>query len=104
MFDKLRLEKGGWVHDTTPEELRIVLQAEKKKKLEEINKKLKTLHTYSSALNLLTLAGLTWHLSYLARRCIVWLYNVFLSLEVFVLYSAHRVEWQNLYTVEWENF
>jgi hypothetical protein len=71
MFDKLRLEKRGWVHDTTPEELRIVLQAEKKKKLEEINKKLKTLHTYSSALNLLTLAGLTWHLSYLARRCIV---------------------------------
>ncbi|CAM6047511.1 unnamed protein product [Sphagnum compactum] len=71
MFDKLRLEKGGWVHDTTPEELRIVLQAEKKKKLEEINEKLKTLHTYSSALNLLTLAGLTWHLSYLARRSIV---------------------------------
>lgn len=71
MFDKLRLEKGGWAHDTTPEELRIVLQAEKKKKLEEINEKLKTLHTYSSALNLLTLAGLTWHLSYLARRSIV---------------------------------
>jgi hypothetical protein len=54
---------------------------------------------------LLTLAGLTWHLSYLARCCIVWLYNVFLSLEVvFVLYSVHRVERQNLYTVEWENF
>lgn len=71
MFEKLRLEKGGWVHDTTPEELRIVLQAEKKKNLEEINEKLKTLHTYLSALNLLTLAGLTWHLSYLARRSIV---------------------------------
>ncbi|CAM6075396.1 unnamed protein product [Sphagnum tenellum] len=71
MFEKLRLEKGGWVHDTTPEELRIVLKAEKKKNLEEINEKLKTLHTYLSALNLLTLAGLTWHLSYLARRSIV---------------------------------
>ncbi|CAK9230407.1 unnamed protein product [Sphagnum jensenii] len=71
MFEKLRLEKGGWVHNTTPEELRIVLQAEKKKNLEEINEKLKTLHTYLSALNLLTLAGLTWHLSYLARRSIV---------------------------------
>ncbi|CAM6004072.1 unnamed protein product [Sphagnum balticum] len=76
LYQKLKLEKldeGRRVHETTttPEDTVPVEQEEKQMKIEEINKKLKTLHLYSSALNLLTLAGLMWHLWYLARRCVI---------------------------------
>ncbi len=76
LYQKLKLEKldeGRRVHETTttPEANVPVEQEEKQIKIEEINKKLKTLHMYSSALNLLTLAGLMWHLWYLARRCVI---------------------------------
>jgi hypothetical protein len=76
LYQKLKLEKldeGRRVHETTttPEDTVPVEQEEKQMKIEEINKKLKTLHMYSSALNLLTLAGLMWHLWYLARRCVI---------------------------------
>ncbi len=76
LYQKLKLEKldeGRRVHETTttPEDTVPVEQEEKQMKIEEINKKLKTLHMYSSALNLLTLAGLMWHLWYLACRCVI---------------------------------
>ncbi|CAK9880527.1 unnamed protein product [Sphagnum jensenii] len=76
LYQKLKLEKldeGRRVHETTttPEDTVPVEQEEKQMKIEEINKKLKTLHMYSSALNLLTLAGLMLHLWYLARRCVI---------------------------------
>jgi hypothetical protein len=76
LYQKLKLEKldeGRRVHETTttPEDTVPVEQEGKQMKIEEINKKLKTLHMYSSALNLLTLAGLMWHLWYLARRCVI---------------------------------
>lgn len=76
LYQKLKLEKldeGRRVHETTTttEDAVPVEQEEKQSKIEAINKKLKTLHMYSSALNLLTLAGLMWHLWYLACRCVI---------------------------------
>ncbi|CAK9232373.1 unnamed protein product [Sphagnum troendelagicum] len=76
LYQKLKLEKleeGRRVHETTttPEDTLPVEQEAKQMKIEEINKKLKTLHMYSSTLNVLTLAGLMWHLWYLARRCVI---------------------------------
>jgi hypothetical protein len=45
---------------------------------------------YSSALNLLTLAGLMWHLWYLACRCVIWFLKFFLQLpQSFLLYSRY---------------
>jgi hypothetical protein len=42
-----------------------------KKKLTAMNERFKMLHSFSSAMNMITLAGLTWHLWHLSRRLII---------------------------------
>jgi hypothetical protein len=73
MFERLKVEKEegrGLENAANPLDATKVLE-DQKKKLKSINEQFKTLHTYSSALNLISLGGLTCHLWHLANRLVI---------------------------------
>ena len=73
MFERLKLEKeeGRVLDDTISPADAKQAHEDHKKKLSTINQQFKVLHGYSSALNLVSLAGLTWHLWHLARHLVI---------------------------------
>jgi len=73
MFERLKVEKEegrGLDNVASPMETKLLME-EHKKKLASINQQFKTLHNYSSALNLISLGGLTCHLWHLAHRLVI---------------------------------
>jgi hypothetical protein len=73
MFERLKVEKeDGRIRETgNPAEAIAAASDDNKKKLTAMNERFKMLHSCSSALNMITLAGLTWHLWHLSRRLII---------------------------------
>lgn len=73
MFERLKVEKEegrGLENAVNPLDAKQLME-EQKKKLASINQQFKTLHGYSSALNLISLGGLTCHLWHLANRLVM---------------------------------
>ncbi|KAG0603182.1 hypothetical protein M758_10G072500 [Ceratodon purpureus] len=73
MFERLKVEKEegrGLENAANPVDATKVME-DQKKKLVIINQQFKTLHSYSSALNLISLGGLTCHLWHLANRLVI---------------------------------
>ena len=73
MFERLKVEKEekrGLEHATNPADAKKLME-DQKKRLVSINEEFKLLHGYSSALNLISLGGLTCHLWHLANRLVV---------------------------------
>lgn len=73
MFERLKVEKeDGRMRETgNPAEAIAAASDDYKKKLTAMNERFKMLHSFSSAMNMITLAGLTWHLWHLSRRLII---------------------------------
>jgi hypothetical protein len=73
MFERLKVEKeDGRMRETgNPAEAIPAASDDNKKKLTAMNERFKMLHSCSSAMNMITLAGLTWHLWHLSRRLII---------------------------------
>lgn len=72
MLEQLQADKeDGRATDITLSSMEAKQLEDSKKKLIWINNRLKTLHGYSSALNLISLSGLTCHLWHLAHRLVV---------------------------------
>lgn len=73
MFERLKAEKeeGRGLEITLPPIEAKQLIEEQKKKVVDITQQFKTLHGYSSALNLLSLGGLTCHLWHLAHHLVI---------------------------------
>ena len=73
MFERLKVEKEegrGLENATNPADAKQLME-DQKKKLVSINEQFKSLHGYSSALNLISLGGLTAHLWHLANHLAV---------------------------------
>lgn len=73
MFERLKVEKEegrGLENIVSPLDAKLLME-EHKKKLASINQQFKALHNYSSALNLISLGGLTSHLWHLAHRLVI---------------------------------
>lgn len=73
MFERLKMEKEegrGLENTANPLDAKQVME-DQKKKLNSINQQFKTLHGYSSAVNLISLGGLTCHLWHLANRLMI---------------------------------
>ncbi|CAK9205114.1 unnamed protein product [Sphagnum troendelagicum] len=73
MFERLKVEKeDGRMRETgNPAEAIAAASDDYKKNLTAMNERFKMLHSCSSAMNMITLAGLTWHLWHLSRRLII---------------------------------
>jgi len=73
MFERLKVEKEegrGLENGANPLDAKQLME-DQKKKLNSINQQFKTLHGYSSALNLISLGGLSCHLWHLANRLVI---------------------------------
>jgi len=73
MFERLKVEKeeGRGLENTVNELDATQLKLDQQEKVKTINQQFKTLHGYSSALNLISLGGLTFHLWHLANRLVI---------------------------------
>lgn len=73
MFERLKVEKeeGRGLENAVNELDAKQLKLDQQEKVKSINQQFKTLHGYSSALNLISLGGLTFHLWHLANRLVI---------------------------------